>query len=151
MFKNLLALAGMSVLLVSCCTNQKGCDTSAVATPGSAEDFNKNVANTVYFGFDKYNLTPEAKDTLGQVSSWLKMYTQRNITVEGHTDRRGTVEYNLALGNRRAESVKSFLVESGVDSSRVSTISYGKESPVSEGKNEQDHAMDRRAQAIVVE
>ena len=150
MFRNLLAIGAAGLLLVSCSTSKKDADVTA-PVPGSVEDFNQNVANTVYFGFDKFNITPEAQSTLDQIASWLKMYTQRNVTVEGHADRRGTVEYNLALGNRRAESVKAFLVGSGVDAGRIATISYGKESPVSEGKTEEDHALDRRAQTVVVE
>ncbi|MDR3285063.1 MAG: OmpA family protein [Holosporales bacterium] len=151
-FKNLVAVVGIGLFLVSCSHRNKDVDSVSSSTgPGTAADFDQNVKNTVYFGFDRYDLIPEARDSLLQVTSWLKMYTSRNITVEGHCDKRGTTDYNLALGSRRAESAKSFLVENGVEASRVTTISYGKESLISQGDTGQDHALNRRAHIIVIE
>lgn len=98
--------------------------------PGTLRDFKVNVGNIVYFTTDSSNLTSEARATLSGQEQWLKRYPQFTITVEGHADERGTREYNLALGARRADSVKRFLSSRGISSSRMRTISYGKERPV---------------------
>lgn len=150
--KNILALALLGLTLVSCTQKPKDIETISTNTiaPGSSEDFSQNVSNIVYFGFDRYDLTSDAKDVLAQVSSWLKMYTDKKANIEGHTDKRGTQDYNLALGSRRAESVKTFLVENGIDSSRLSTVSFGKESLLSDGDTAQDHALNRRAHITVL-
>ncbi|MDR0633145.1 MAG: OmpA family protein [Holosporales bacterium] len=153
MLKNFVALVGIGALLVSCANQEKDVESvsTTVVVPGSAADFEQNIANTAYFGFDRYNLTAEAKDNLEKVVAWLNMYAARNVCVEGHTDARGTQDYNIGLASRRAESVKAYLVSKGIDTSRVSTISYGKESLASQGNTEQDHALNRRAHIIVVE
>ncbi|MEM7620583.1 MAG: peptidoglycan-associated lipoprotein Pal [Pseudomonadota bacterium] len=99
-------------------------------TPGTSRDFQINVGNVVYFTTDSTNLTSQGKTTLlGQVK-WLQRYPQYAITLEGHADERGTREYNIALGARRAETVRRFLISKGVKPSRMRTISYGKERPV---------------------
>jgi peptidoglycan-associated lipoprotein len=152
MLKNFVALASIGLFLVSCANQEKDVESvSVVVAPGSVEDFNQNISNTAYFGFDRYNLTDDAKGSLGKVADWLKMYTARNVCVEGHTDKRGTEDYNLALGSRRAESAKAYLISQGIDKGRVSTISYGKESLVSNGETEQDHALNRRAHVVIAE
>ncbi|MDR1907364.1 MAG: OmpA family protein, partial [Holosporales bacterium] len=108
--KNLLIAALAGLALVSCTQKQEDIETTLSSiVPGSAEDFAQNVSNTVYFGFNKYNLTPEAEEVLRQVVAWLKMYNDKGVIIEGHTDKRGTKEYNIGLGGRRAESVKKFL------------------------------------------
>ena len=113
--------------------------------PGSQEDLTVNVGDRVYFGYDRYDLTPEALQQLQLQSQWLAQYPNVGITVEGHADERGTREYNLALGDRRASSVRDYLVSLGVNGSRVKTISYGKERPEVTGSDPQSWAQNRRA------
>jgi peptidoglycan-associated lipoprotein len=151
--KGLLAAVVASLALVSCTQkHSEDIETPAPSiVPGSPEEFAQSVANTIYFGFDKYNLTPEAEQVLGQVANWLNMYNARNVIVEGHTDKRGTKEYNIGLGSRRAESVKKFLADHGIDGSRISTISYGKEMLVSDGDLEEAHALNRRAHLVIAQ
>jgi peptidoglycan-associated lipoprotein len=113
--------------------------------PGSQEDLTVNVGDRVYFGYDRYDLTPEALQQLQLQSQWLNQYPNVGITVEGHADERGTREYNLALGDRRANAVRDYLVSLGVSASRVKTISYGKERPEVTGSDAQSWAQNRRA------
>ncbi len=117
--------------------------------PGSKADFEANVGDRVFFDFDKYNLKADARGTLEKQAAWLKKWPAVTITVEGHCDERGTREYNLALGERRANSVKDYLVALGVNPSRIRTISYGKERPVALGSNEAAWAQNRRSATTV--
>jgi len=117
--------------------------------PGSAEDFIVNVGDRVFFGFDKFDLTPEATATLDRQANWLKTYKSVTITLEGHADERGTREYNLALGERRANSVKNYLTAMGVEAARVQTISYGKERPQVVGSNEAAWTQNRRGVTVI--
>ncbi len=117
--------------------------------PGSAEDFIVNVGDRVFFGFDKFDLTPEATATLDRQAAWLKQYKAVTITIEGHADERGTREYNLALGERRANSVKNYLTALGVEAARVQTISYGKERPQVVGSNEAAWTQNRRGVTVI--
>lgn len=112
--------------------------------PGSQEDFVVNVGDRVFFDFDKYNLKPGAQDTLKKQAAWLQKYPNVTVTIEGHCDERGTREYNLALGERRANAVKDYLSALGIARTRVNTISYGKERPVALGHNEAAWAQNRR-------
>ena len=112
--------------------------------PGSAEDLRVNVGDTVHFAFDQYNIQDNDKTTLQRQASWLQKYPAIRVTVEGDCDERGTREYNLALGARRANAVKEFLVSLGVSSSRVETISYGKEHPICTQSSEDCWAQNRR-------
>ncbi|HEX4159960.1 MAG TPA: peptidoglycan-associated lipoprotein Pal [Rhizomicrobium sp.] len=112
--------------------------------PGSLQDFRVNVGDTVHFEYDKSEITSEDRDILQRQAAWLQKYAQVRVTVEGHCDPRGTREYNLALGGRRANAVKDYLVSLGVPSSRVDTISYGKERPVCTESDESCWAQDRR-------
>jgi peptidoglycan-associated lipoprotein len=98
--------------------------------PGSAGEFEQKVGNTIHFETDSYSLNAEAQGVLQRQASWLQQYPQHTVTVEGHADERGTREYNLALGDRRATTVMNYLVALGVDKSRLSEVSYGKEKPV---------------------
>lgn len=117
-------------------------------TPGSLEDFVVNVGDRVYFDTDSSSLSSTAQDTLAKQAAWLRAYPSVNITVEGHADERGTPEYNLALGDHRANAAKNYLVSQGVSAGRVNTISYGKERPVALGSNEEAWAQNRRSVAV---
>jgi peptidoglycan-associated lipoprotein len=112
--------------------------------PGTAEQFNQEVGAVVYFDFDKYDLSPEARAQLEKQAGWLKQYANITVTVQGNCDERGTREYNLALGERRATSAKNYLVALGVDPNRIQTISYGKERPAVVGSDEAAWAQTRR-------
>lgn len=113
--------------------------------PGSIEDLIVNVGDRVYFGYDRYDLTPEATTQLQMQARWFQQYPNVRVVIEGHADERGTREYNLALGERRATAVRDFLISLGVNPSRVSTISYGKEMPEVLGSNAQSWARNRRS------
>lgn len=113
--------------------------------PGSAEDFVYQSGGDarVYFAYNQYDLSQTARDTLRRQANWLNSYPQVAAVIEGNADERGTREYNLALGARRAESVKGFLVSQGVAPSRLTTVSYGKERPIDAGSNESAWARNR--------
>jgi len=117
--------------------------------PGSQQDLVVNVGDRVFFEYNKADLTAPARATLDKQSAWLKQYAQNRVVVEGHCDERGTREYNLALGERRAQSVKNYLGNSGIPAARVTTISYGKERPVALGNNEAAWAQNRRGVTVV--
>ena len=112
--------------------------------PGSHADLVANVGDRVFFDFDKFDLKPEARDALDRQAAWLKQYPSVTVTIEGHCDERGTREYNLALGQRRAAAVRDYLVALGVSDARVDVISYGKERPEVVGSNEAAWAQNRR-------
>jgi peptidoglycan-associated lipoprotein len=118
---------------------------SSSIMPGSQEDLTVNVGDRVFFGYDRVDLVVEAKQTLDLQAEWLARYPNITITIEGHADERGTREYNLALGDRRANAVRSYLLSRGVDATRVQTISYGKERPAVFGSDDQSWAQNRRA------
>jgi peptidoglycan-associated lipoprotein len=118
--------------------------TTSTIIPGSAEDLKVNVGDTVHFDYDKYNVTDEDRGVLQRQSAWLAKYPQVRVTIEGHCDERGTREYNLALGARRANAVKEYLVSLGVSSQRLDTISYGKERPICTESTEDCYAQNRR-------
>lgn len=103
----------------------------------------------IYFDFDKSTLTPAAQDNLLRKAEWLRENPSATVTIEGHCDERGTNEYNLALGDRRAESAKAFLIDLGIDRSRLATISYGEERPVDPRHNEEAWAKNRRDHFVV--
>mgnify|MGYP001221880017 CR=1 FL=1 len=117
---------------------------SAEILPGSQADLVSNVGDRVLFEYDSSDLTPEARSTLERQAAWLKRYSNVSVTVEGHCDERGTREYNLALGDRRATAVSNFLVALGINSTRIMTISYGKEKPVALGSNDTAWSQNRR-------
>ncbi|HEY0104943.1 MAG TPA: peptidoglycan-associated lipoprotein Pal [Rhizomicrobium sp.] len=112
--------------------------------PGSAEDLRVNVGDTVHFAYNQYNIEDNDKATLQRQAAWLQKYGAIRVTVEGDCDERGTREYNLALGARRANAVKEYLVSLGVSSGRVETISYGKEHPICSDSTEECWAQNRR-------
>jgi peptidoglycan-associated lipoprotein len=110
---------------------------------GSQEDLEANVGDRIYYAFDRYDLNDTAQATLRRQGAWMKMHPSTTILIAGNCDERGTREYNLALGARRANSAKDFLTSLGVDPARISTISYGKERPTCMGSNEDCWAMNR--------
>mgnify|MGYP002641149121 FL=1 len=113
--------------------------------PGSQLDLEVNIGDRVFFDFDKSNLKPESRTAIERWAAWLKTYPQNRIVIEGHADERGTREYNLALGERRANAAMEYLVSLGISPNRVRTISYGKERPAVLGSNENAWAQNRRA------
>lgn len=115
-----------------------------ITQPGTQADLVANVGDRVFFGYDRYDLSPEARSVLEAQAQWLAQYPTLSITVEGHADERGTREYNLALGERRANSTKNYLVALGVSPSRINTISYGKERPAVPGSNDSAWSQNRR-------
>ena len=122
---------------------------AAAPVPGSQEDLVINVGDRVFFGFDKSVITASAEKTLKRQAAWMRKHSTVTVTIEGHADERGTREYNLALGERRAVSVKNFLVALGVDSNRIATISYGKERPDALGHTEAAWSQNRRGTTTV--
>jgi peptidoglycan-associated lipoprotein len=119
------------------------------ALPGSQQDLEASAGDRVFFAFDRSDITPESQQILERQADWLRRYPNVAVTIEGHCDERGTREYNLALGERRAQAVKNVLVALGIPSSRISTISYGKERPAVVGSSEEAYAQNRRAVTTV--
>jgi len=120
--------------------------------PGSQADFLASVSSDkVHFDTDKSDIRPEDQAILQSQAAWLKKYPQVKVTIEGHCDERGTREYNLALGDRRANAAKNYLASLGIDPGRMTTISYGKERPIALGSDEAAWAQNRRAVSVVVE
>ena len=112
---------------------------------GSAEDFELAAGNRVFFGYDEHSLTADARATLGRQADWLKTYADVEILVAGNCDERGTREYNLALGARRANAARDYLVSLGVDQARIRTVSYGKERPIDNGSSGSAWSKNRNA------
>jgi peptidoglycan-associated lipoprotein len=128
-----------------------GPDGGGVAQPGSPEHFRQNVvSDTINFDLDQYDIDARARQILDSQAQWLTQYQNTRITLEGHADERGTREYNLALGDRRANAAKNYLAARGVSPSRITTISYGKERPIALGSDEASWAQNRRAVTIVI-
>ncbi len=117
--------------------------------PGSQEDLLLNVGDRVFFAFDRSDLNADSRATLEKLASWMTAYQNVTITIEGHCDERGTREYNLALGERRSDAARDYLVALGVEGGRVTTISYGKERPAVLGSNEDAWAQNRRDVFVV--
>jgi peptidoglycan-associated lipoprotein len=155
-FSTGLKFAALSAaLLLAACTTKptneappgpmtSGGSQQSSIVPGSAEDFRVNVGDTVHFDFDKYDIRDEDRATLQRQAAWLAKYPSVRVTIEGHCDERGTREYNIALGARRANAVKEYLVSVGVSSARVDTTSYGKERPICTESSESCWAQNRR-------
>lgn len=148
----------LSLALAACSQTNKNLDGDSArltagggppAKPGTRRDFSQNVGDIVYFTTDSTDLTPEAQQTLTKQAKWLSQYPKYTITIEGHADERGTREYNIALGARRAQSVRNFLSRSGIDTRRVRTISFGKERPVAVCNDISCWSQNRRAQTIL--
>jgi peptidoglycan-associated lipoprotein len=120
------------------------------ALPGSERDFVINVGDRVFFDFDQYSVRTDATPLLEAQAGWLKRYPAVQVRIEGNCDERGTREYNLALGARRANAVREFLVARGVDPGRISTVSYGKEKPIDLGSGDETDQRNRNAHTAVV-
>ena len=147
------------IALLSACASEKANNTAGTSTaavtqptgpiPGSEADLVATAGNRVFFAFDKSNLSDDAKATLQKQANWLAKYPNVNVQVAGNCDDRGTEEYNIALGQRRANAARDLLVAKGVAPSRISTISYGKDRPIALGDNEQAWAQNRNATTTV--
>ncbi|TRO87353.1 peptidoglycan-associated lipoprotein Pal [Glycocaulis profundi] len=164
-FAPFAAAASLSLLLAACATpapepepapagpapsgTQAPADRGEQITPGSARDFEVNAGDRVFYGFDRYDVDNQARETLRRQAQWLQRYPETRIQVAGNADERGTREYNLALGSRRANSARDFLVSQGVDASRISVVSYGKERPSCTQSTEQCWAQNRNATTTV--
>ena len=164
-----LALVLAGSIAISACSKkppqslppQPGTDTSAGAdtgapgapTPGSQADFAAFTqgADTIYFDTDKYDIDSADIAALQKQAQWLARYQAKRATLEGHTDERGTRDYNLALGERRANAAKNYLVSLGVEPARLTTVSYGKERPVALGSDEQSWARNWRAVTVTID
>jgi len=120
------------------------------ALPGSEQDFVINVGDRVYFDFDKYEVRSDAQPILAAQAAWLKKYPRVAIRIEGNCDERGTREYNLALGARRANAIRDFLVSNGVETARITTISYGKEKPIDLGSGAEADQHNRNGRTAIV-
>lgn len=145
MVKNLTVTLFAILFLSACSTGYNVKNVPAQAEPSLAADFMQNVGDRIFFGYNKSDLNSDAKARLDKQAIWLKEHTSVKATIEGHCDERGTREFNLALGEKRAEAVKRYLTHHGIDSSRLDTISYGKEKPEVVGDTEDAWAQNRRA------
>ena len=149
-FASLAAL----LLLVSACASPSTETTttgtgSGEVVPGSMEDLVVNVGDRVLFDYNQYNLRANSQAILEKQAAWLQTYSSVNVTIEGHCDERGTREYNLALGERRAAAARDYLLAQGIDPARIRVISYGKERPVAAGSNETSWSKNRRAATVL--
>lgn len=139
-------------LSMGACANKTGVGGDAMANaavPGSQQDFVVNVGDRVFFESDQTALSPQAIATLDKQAQWLQQYNRYSFTIEGHADERGTREYNIALGAKRAQSVRSFLASRGIDPGRMRTISYGKERPVAVCNDISCWSQNRRAVTVL--
>ena len=122
---------------------------AGAAVPGSQQDFVVNVGDRVFFESDQTDLTPQSRATLDKQVQWLQQYSQYTFTIEGHADERGTREYNIALGARRAQTVREYLASRGINPQRMRTISYGKERPVAVCNDISCWSQNRRAVTVL--
>ncbi|HTC96766.1 MAG TPA: peptidoglycan-associated lipoprotein Pal [Bradyrhizobium sp.] len=146
----LAAVLAVALSMGACANKNLGMDANAsAATPGSQQDFVVNVGDRVFFESDQTDLSPQAAATLDKQIQWLQTYPRYQFTIEGHADERGTREYNIALGARRAQSVKAYMTAHGIDQSRMRTISYGKERPVAVCNDISCWSQNRRAVTVL--
>ena len=145
------AAAIAAALTIAACANKNNqlADAGMAASPGSQQDFVVNVGDRVFFETDQTDLTPQARATLDKQAQWLQQYNRYTFTIEGHADERGTREYNIALGAKRAQAVRTYLSQHGVNGSRIRTISYGKERPVAVCNDISCWSQNRRAQTVL--
>lgn len=153
----LAAVLGAALAIAACSRNPGELNgpggvnmaSAGVATPGSQQDFTVNVGDRVFFATDSTELSQQAQSTLDKQALWLQRYPNYKFTIQGHADERGTREYNFALGERRAEVTKEFLIAKGISPSRIQIISYGKERPVAVCNNESCWSQNRRAVTVL--
>ncbi|MES0811965.1 peptidoglycan-associated lipoprotein Pal [Roseibium sp. SCPC15] len=138
-----------AVLFAAACAQNKTDGLSSNVQPGTGQDFVVNVGDRVFFEEDQSTLTAQGQSTLGNQAKWLNKFSQYTITVEGHADERGTRQYNIALGARRAQAARDYLVAQGVSASRIKTISYGKERPVAVCNDNSCWSQNRRAVTVL--
>jgi peptidoglycan-associated lipoprotein len=151
-YKTLGALAGHA-LLAACSSSTPPASSSTAgsgagatgAAPGSEQDLVANVGDRVFFAFNQSTLSSDADATLGRQSAWLAKYPSVNILVAGNCDERGTETYNLALGQKRADAARDYLVSQGVATARIQTVSYGKDKPVASGNDDASYQQNRNA------
>lgn len=153
---NPVAIVLVAMLALTSCASKKVPNTAAElglgagsSTPGSSQDFTVNVGDRIFFDTDSTVIRADAQATLAKQAQWLNQYSTYSITVEGHADERGTREYNLALGARRAAAARDFLVARGVNAGRIRTISYGKERPVAVCDDISCWSQNRRAVTVL--
>lgn len=152
----------LAVLLAACAQNREDAGSGAIAGgvgaggvgapvsgPGSVQEFQVTVGDRVFFETDMAELTATARATLDRQAQWLQLYPQYRVTIEGHADERGTREYNIALGGRRAAAVQAYLVSRGISAARITTISYGKERPVAVCDDISCWSQNRRAVTVL--
>jgi peptidoglycan-associated lipoprotein len=135
--------------MIAGCAKQQVDQTSSAAAPGSQQDFVVNVGDRVFFETDSSELTEQARATLDKQAQWLSNYNRYAFTIEGHADERGTREYNIALGARRAQTVREYLTTRGIAAARMRTISYGKERPVAVCDDISCWSQNRRAVTVL--
>jgi peptidoglycan-associated lipoprotein len=146
-----VAFALLAGLALSACANKANDSlaSAGVATPGSQQDFVVNVGDRVFFETDQTDLTSTARATLDKQAQWLSQYANYSFTIEGHADERGTREYNIALGARRAQTVRDYLASRGIQTGRMRTVSYGKERPVAVCNDISCWSQNRRAVTVL--
>ncbi len=164
MWKNII-LALTALAFVAACSSKKK-DDDVIDTmevdggiteqpigfdPMGSDSGNIQGLATVHFEYDRFSLSPEARNILSQNADFMRSNGNVNLQIEGHCDSRGSIEYNLTLGERRANSVKSYLVSLGIPESRLSVLSYGEEKPLNAGDNEEAHAANRRANFVPIQ
>jgi peptidoglycan-associated lipoprotein len=170
-YRNFITIIAATIILAACATtppetSSSGSSSSSSSSASSSsstvslvqdgvyvgdetiEMLAVDVPDRVFFAYDSYALTSAAQSTLSKQAKWLKANPSVTISVEGHADERGTREYNLALGDRRANAAKDYLMSQGISSNRVTTISYGKERPVKSGSNDTAWAQNRRSVTV---
>ena len=145
------AVLGSVMMVAACASNPNDPNNpgGSAAVPGSAQDFVVNVGDRVFFETDSTELTPQARATLDKQAQWLNQYSRYAFTIEGHADERGTREYNIALGARRAQSVRDYLASRGIQPGRMRTVSYGKERPVAVCNDISCWSQNRRAVTVL--
>jgi len=164
-FVRAIAVAGLTVLLAASCAKPKQPDAEGAATgegaqapvindseiqydPQGSDSGKITGLNSIHFEYDQARLTADARKTLAGNAEWIKSNSSVTVQIEGHTDERGSVEYNLSLGERRAKSVKTYLEGLGIDPKRMTIISYGEEKPIATGDSEASWSKNRRANFV---
>lgn len=148
MLKKILILFFGLTLLAACSNDTSHLTGAGSIKPGTMQDFVSNVGDRIFFALDSSSVSSEGRAILQRQAQWLQTYSNIAVTIEGHADERGTREYNIALGARRAQAVKAALISYGVSANRINTVSYGKERPVVVGDTENTWSLNRRAVTI---